>query len=510
MKKGFLAMFSVLFLFSIVLIGISLIAVFLNINFFWILVGIWVLGILWSVVVAFGKRRADVKLRWVMFLVFVPVISLFSYIFFGREYHLSVDKEYKYLQFKNFSNASQKRNFNASEVILNTEVPQYRNAFNIGQYIQNDLAFQDSQVELLNNGSEAWIKIFEDLDKAKQYILFNYYMIGDSEIYRNLKKLLLKKAKQGVRVYLIYDFVGSLGKFNRKEHIELKKSGIMIHSYLPMTMPFLNWKSNYRDHRKDISIDGKIAYFGGTNITDEYINKSKKFGFWNDEQVRITGSAVAGIEKIFVSDWKFVTGTNLIKLEPDLGVMNKPVKSEDRLTQIVACGPNHEFSSHFEILMKLIATAEHRIWLSTPYFVPPSELLEQLKTAALSGIDVRLVLPGITDKALLLDVSERYADALFKAGVKIYSMTGTFNHTKAFLIDEEISFIGSTNLDYRALFSDQQTMGLIYSKKFNLQLEERFQWEFSVSKLNTISLAKNKSWFKRFCTILVSWASPLL
>jgi cardiolipin synthase len=171
-----------------------------------------------------------------------------------------------------------------------------------------------------------------------------------------------------------------------------------------------------------------------------------------------------------------VTGKSLLEQVPNVGTINPATQTDaDALIQIVASGPNHEIAAHFEILMKLIVEAKTRIWLSSPYFVPPKELLDQLRTAALSGIDVRLVLPGISDKGLLLGVSERYANRLFATGVKIYSMYGTFNHTKAYLIDDSISFIGSSNLDYRAFFADQQTMGLIYDHKFNQELTKRFE-----------------------------------
>jgi len=510
MKKGISTFLSLLFLFSLVIVTVVLLGVFLNIHILWILLILWVLGVLWAIVVAFGKRRSDVKLRWVMFLIFVPIIGLFSYIFFGRKYHLSVDKNYQYLEFNNFTPAEQEINSAMSELILDNEIPQFKNAFNIGRKIQNDRAYRGSKATLLNNASIAWIQIFKDIDSAKDYVLINYYIIEDGELYRNLKRLLAKKIQQGVKVYMIFDFVGSFAKLSLREQDELRKLGVNLQVYMPMLMPFLNWKSNYRDHRKDISIDGRIGYFGGSNIADEYINKSRKFGFWNDEQVRVAGASVQGIEKIFASDWEFITKKPLTELEPKVGKIHAWDESDDKLTQIVACGPNHEISAHEHILLELIGSAKERIWISTPYFVPPGEVLEALLTAALSGIDVRIVLPGKTDKLLLLDVSERYADKLFKAGVKIYSMVGTFNHTKAYLVDNEISFIGSTNLDYRALFADQQTMGLIYSAAFNQKLAERFEHEMDLSVLHHEPLAKGKSWFRRFCTIMVTWASPLL
>lgn len=514
MKKNLAAFLSLIFMFSIVLLAIIFLSIFVDANFLYTLITFEILALIMAFLVGMQqKRRLDVKIRWALFLIFVPVIGVFSYIFFGRQYKYSVDDKYKYVNFKYDIIEKQKQMVAKSSEILATN-PEFKRSFLIANNEQGDLPYTKSKVDLQFNASQAWINIFRDLDQAQNYILINYYIIEDGELFRNLTKLLIKKAQSGVQVYLIFDFIGSYGKFTYKEQVRLTRAGVHLTAYSKLLLPFLSWKANYRTHRKDIVIDGKIGYYGGSNISDQYVNRTAEYGFWHDEQVRLVGDAVGGLEKIFVSDWAYCTGKDLAAEVSGLGVETKVTtpfsESEQSIVQVVACGPNHSSSSHLDILLNLIASAQKRIWLSTPYFVPPNELIVELASAAKSGIDVRLVLPGMTDKFLLLDVSKKHTDLLFDSGVKIYTMNNVFNHTKAYLIDNEMSFVGSTNLDYRALFSDQQTMGLVYSREFNQQLSHRFEWDFQVSKKYSQKPSREHNFLIRGMILLVNWAAPLL
>ncbi|ATG97770.1 cardiolipin synthase [Mesoplasma lactucae] len=512
MKKNLATFLSLIFMFSAIIAGIVCLAIFASTKWLYLLLGLFLASLITSIIISFQDRRLDVKIRWIAFIMLVPVIGLFSYIFFGRPYKYSVDDKYKYLNFKKYNKKERTLLVDRAEEELEKNASNMKRAFMISANEQGDLPYINSHADLQFNASEAWINILRDIDAAQEYILIDYYIVEENEVYKNLANLLMKKAKQGVKIYFLFDFIGSYGKFTYLEQLRLSKTGIRLAAYQKLPLPLLSWKANYRTHRKDISIDGKVGYIGGSNISDEYTNRFAKFGFWHDEQVRITGAAVQGIEKIFNSDWIYTTGDDLTLEIPHLGeiyVSDKDKNSND-IIQLPACGPNHANSSHLDILLQIIASAKKRIWLSTPYFVPPTELIATIAAAARAGIDVRLVLPGMTDKPFLLDVSKKHTDLLFDSGVKIYSTSNIFNHTKAYLVDDDISFIGSTNLDYRALFSDQQTMGLIYSKDFNHQLEERFKWDFKVSNLYSKKPSKEHNFLVRGLILLINWASPLL
>lgn len=513
MKKNIATFGSLIFMFTFYIIGVALAARYLSIQFLWVLLAQELACIAFAFYIMINKnRRMETKIRWATFIIFVPFFGIASYFFFGRVYRYSATKIYKYKNFHNFGNKTKEEIFEEILPIMDGEIPEYKRAFMMGLNEQSDLIYKNTKTEFFKNGTEAWISIFNDINNAKEYVLMNMYIIKDGELYRNFVQLVRNKIAQGVRFYFIFDFIGSYGTFTYKHQKELQMMGVYLLPFSPLPMPFLDWTTNYRDHRKDLSIDGKIGYTGGINLGDEYINLSKSFGYWNDSMVRLTGEAVQGIEKIFASDWKFSQKgkENIVDFEPNVGNLTIKETTHNDLVQVISAGPNHASPIHLDLLLNLIGSAQKRIWLSTPYFVPPVELIKAIGSAAKSGIDVRLVLPGMSDQPMMLEVSKRWTDELYAAGVKIYSMHNIFNHTKAFIFDDEISFTGTTNMDFRALFSDQQTMLLVKSKEFNQQIEQRFEADFASSFLYNFAPSREHKYFVRFIVSIYNIISPLL
>ncbi|ATZ18493.1 cardiolipin synthetase [Williamsoniiplasma somnilux] len=513
MRRQVASFGSLLFMFSFYVIAVSLLAYFLSTQFLWILLGVEILSIFFAFYVMINKkRRMETRIRWSIFIVFFPILGIGSYVYFGRMYHYDTVKDYKYKNFSDFGNKTKDQMFDHVLPVMNEDIPEYKRAFMMGLNEQSDLIYKNTSVSFLPNGTDAWVSIFNDISSAKNYILINLYIIEDGELCRNFVQALKNKIEEGVRVYIIYDFAGSYAKFDLKVQKELKMMGAHLVPFSPIVMPFVDWKANYRDHRKDFSIDGRIGYTGGINLSDEYINMSKKYGYWNDSMVRVVGEAVQGIEKIFASDWKFIKKgkEKITDWEPEVGKLHPKKNNNKDLIQIVSSGPNHASPLHLDLLLNLIGSAQKRIWLSTPYFVPPIELIKAISSAAKSGIDVRLVLPGMSDKFMLLDVSKKWTDELYESGVKVYSMNNIFNHTKAFLFDDEICFTGTTNMDFRALFTDQQTMLLVKSKEFNSQLENRFIDDFKTSFLYNFKPSREHKWFTRLIVNIYNIISPLL
>ncbi|ATZ16976.1 cardiolipin synthetase [Williamsoniiplasma luminosum] len=513
MKKSLVAISSLIFMLSTLIAVVVILSIFTSIEALWLLFGLEMASVAWAFVVLLNpKRRIETRLRWALFITFIPVIGLGSYLFFGRIYRYKIGREYKFKNFADFKSTSKESlEKEIIKPIIDVEIPQFKRAFIMPLNQQHQIIYKNSNTEFFPNGAKAWMQILQDVSCAKEYILINMYIVADGELFRNLLNIFKQKISEGVRIYILYDFIGSYGRISKKNIEELTNMGIHIVSYSPVRFPFMDWKTNYRDHRKDISIDGEIGYVGGVNIADEYINQNKNFGYWNDSMVRIVGEGVQGIEKVFVSDWMFVTQKSIIDIEPNIGKKNISKHNEsNNLTQIVTTGPNHESPMHFDLLLNLIQSAQKRIWLQTPYFIPPIEMIKAIASAAKSGIDVRLVLPGMSDKRFLLDISKKWTDDLFKAGVKIYSIHNTFNHTKAFLFDDQVALLGSTNLDYRALFSNQETMALIKSGTFNSQLTHRFEKDFSLSKLYTEKPSQNWNKFYKAWIMTLNVIEPLL
>ncbi|AUF83289.1 cardiolipin synthase [Mesoplasma syrphidae] len=513
MKKKINIFLSMSLMFIIVFLGVILLAIFQNWTFSLIFLGVYAASILFTIVIIRNKsRRFETRLRWSIFIIAVPFVGMASYILFGRSYKYKTDNEYRYKNFSEFATSHDRETSRHALETLAKESPQYKRAFVLGNNLQNDTIYDQTNTKLLDNGADFVVSLFRDIKKAEKYILLNFYVIKDGELLDNLVALLKSKAAQGVNIYIIYDFTGCYTDFKYETQTKLQEAGIRLVPFAPLNLPWINWTANYRDHRKDVSIDGKIGYIGGINLSDEYINMSSKFGFWNDAHVRIAGAAVQGIEKIFASDWNFChrQQERITDLEPSVGTLHSIENYSNDLTQIVSSGPNHNTPMHFDLMMSLVNSAQKRIWISSPYFVPPVELINALCTAAKSGIDVKLVIPGKTDKKLLLEVSKRWTRQLFEAGVRIYSMNNTFNHTKAYLFDDNIAFIGSTNLDFRAFFSDQQTMALIKSETFNKELETRFLWDFSKSFEYTFLPNDELPTGKKVLVAMFNIISPLL
>lgn len=258
-----------------------------------------------------------------------------------------------------------------------------------------------------------------------------------------------------------------------------KNRELLFINFLPVRLPFMTGNYNFRNHRKDIIIDGNIGYAGGVNLADNYIYLSAKYGFWRDTQIRIVGEAVKSIDLIFRQDWHFITGNIL-----DISAEKSEIKIKNNIiVQVIDDGPITKETIQKDLFIKFISNAKKRVWISTPYLIPTSDLITALRNSAYSGVDVRLSLPGITDKFLSLDMSRTYYDSLIESGVKIYEYNNVFNHSKSGIFDDDITIIGSTNLDYRSLYSDHQTLVIVYDSKTNSDLSASFEKDFIHSSL---------------------------
>ncbi|WP_027875533.1 cardiolipin synthase [Mesoplasma chauliocola] len=499
MKKPFLASASLIAIFGIGAAFYVAINILLNIfvptplPFILFISLTHLFSCVWAIIVLCNrKRRIETRIRWMLFIVLAPFFGIVSYAFLGRVYKYRKNKNYLY----NKNTASLLQPKTQYDLVnlksIEKENPEFKRAFMMSFEKQRESIYSNTLIKYLASGNIYFSNLLNDINQAKEYILINCYIIAEGEVLEKITDLLIKKIEEGIRVYIIYDFLGCYGKFTKSKK-RLIQEGAHLVAYSPIHFPFVKWNANYRDHRKDISIDGKIGYIGGINISDEYINKSGTFGFWNDSAIKIIGEAVQEIELIFKRDWNFYMTKKerkIEKLELKVGSFNhENIKTPDFI-QIISDGPNHESPMCLEVMLNLIHSAQNRIWIKSPYFIPPPEIINALCNAASTGLDVRVLLPGKSDKFLLLEVSKHWTKKMFENGVKIYSMNDTFVHEKSYVFDDEIVFSGSSNLDYRALFCDQQTMALIKSKDTNTivskkmlnDMKKSFEYKFIPNK----------------------------
>ncbi|ATI73583.1 cardiolipin synthase [Mesoplasma florum] len=519
MKKPFVATASLIAMFSIG--GALYVAINLCLNFFiptplpfiFFISATHIVSMVWAIVVLCNrKRRIETRIRWAIFIIVIPFFGIMSYIFLGRVYKYNKNKNYLYN--KNSVSVLQPKVQYDIENLKEIERlnPEFKRSFMMTFEQQREGIYANTEIEYLKSGNEYFSNLLNDIKNAKEYVMINCYIISEGEFLSKLTSLLVEKMSEGVRVYIIYDFLGSYGRFTTSKK-RLIQEGANLIAYSPIHFPFLKWNANYRDHRKDISIDGQIGYLGGVNISDEYINKSGVFGFWNDSAIRIIGEGVQEIEAIFQKDWNFYVTKKqkkIEKLEPKFGKAIRKRYTTDEFIQIVSDGPNHERPICLELLLNLIHSAQNRIWLKSPYFIPPPEIINALCNAASTGLDVRILLPGRSDKFLLLEVSKQWTKKMFENGVKIYSMNDTFIHEKAYIFDEAISFTGSSNLDYRALFCYQQTMALIRSNNMNKKIEEKMIHDMDKSFEYKFMPNKDLPLWKRTIVKVYNIMAPLL
>jgi len=307
------------------------------------------------------------------------------------------------------------------------------------------------------------------IERAKEHIHIEYFIIKDDQIGNEIRRLLIEKAKQGVKVRIIYDAVGSFRL--SKYYIEsLKKAGVEIYPFFPVAFPLFSRDLNYRNHRKIVVVDGVVGFVGGLNIGDEYLGKSDKFNFWRDTHLEIKGEAVYALQTIFLNDWNYVSK----QIIDGADFFPEHIIHKQALMQVVASGPDSEWQAILQAFYKMMASATDKIWITTPYLVPEESLMMGLKTAALSGVDVRIIIPSQPDHFFVYWSSQSNIEALLEAGVKIYQYRNGFIHSKIIIADRLSATVGTTNLDIRSLEINFEVNAFIYDVPTIIRLEEDF------------------------------------
>ena len=347
----------------------------------------------------------------------------------------------------------------------------------------------------------------KDIENAKEHIHLEYFIIKNSDIGIKIKDLLIKKAKSGVKVKILYDDVGCWRFwFHRKFFNDMKKVGIQISAFLPATFPFIGGKLNYRNHRKIVIIDGHIGYTGGINIGDEYIGKNKKFEYWRDTHIRIEGSSVYMLQMVFLTDWYYTTK----KAEFEPKYFPKLEHKGNSMIQVVATGPDSDWEAIHYAYFSAICNAKERVYIETPYFIPDEGLLRALKSAALSGVDVRIIFPSIADHKIVHQASYSYFDDILKSGGKVYLYNKGFIHSKLIIIDDKIASTGSANMDLRSFMLNFEINAFIYDKDIINKISDDFFEDLKNSKEVDLEVFQNRPFIKKWAESVARLFSPIL
>lgn len=463
--------------------------------------------------IIYDTRSVNKTLAYLLTTVFLPFIGIAFYFSFGVNY-----RKRKIYNKKLVIDGSIKQDFQNMVQLVNDKLAEAGNQISkqdreLMSLLSNNKtgyhpALTNSEIRILSNGEEFFPRLIEELQKAKEHIHIQFYIYEDDVIGNQIKDLLIQKAKQGVEVRFIYDDFGS--RDIRKNVVkELQDAGIEAFPFNKIRWIAFANRLNYRNHRKMVIIDGIISFTGGINISDRYINTPASKSFWRDTQIMIKGHSTLSLQRIFLSDWNYCSNRNMVLNRKYFPLVVVP-EQDSVLVQVISSGPDSDLPGILYSVLKSVNLAEKEILLTTPYYIPDNSLQESLIIAALSGIDVKLLVPKHGDSKLVNMASQAYFEDLLQAGVKIYLYKKGFIHAKTFVIDRNMASVGTANLDLRSFDLNFEVSAIIYADKIALQLAEKFEEDLADSDELTLKNWGKRSGFRKMSERIIRLLSPFM
>ncbi len=469
----------------------------------WIFYPIYAIITLGALLAVLMDHRQPAKtVAWVLVLVFLPVVGIVIYFFFGQN-----TRKERFISQRSLDQLTKRSMLEFAEQ-KNLKIPADQGALIKLFTNQNwSFPFKDNEVDIYTNGYDFFHMLLRDIGKAKSHVHIDSYIFNDDALGYMVADELVEKASQGVEVRVIYDDVGCWNVKN--EFFErMREAGIEVHAFMPVKFPAFTGKVNYRNHRKLCVIDGKIGYIGGMNIATRYI-KGRSGLAWRDTHLRIRGGAVYGIQRAFLVDWYFVDRT-LITNRRYYPEVSEKLKN-DCLIQIVTSSPISPWPDIMQGYVRILLQAKHYVYMETPYFLPTEPVLFAMRTAALAGVDVRLMIPYKTDAKLVEWASRSYVMQTVESGVKIYLYKAGFNHSKLLVSDDALCTVGSTNIDFRSFENNFEANAFIYDEQMACRLKDVYLQDVKESVLlEDVRDLGNQTFIQRLWESLVRLISPLL
>ena len=456
------------------------------------------------------EKRDPVKaLSWIVVLALLPIVGFILYVVFGRNHRkekIFNRKELRDLEQLDELSRQQLYQIGNPALLLKNEINDNRDIITL--LLNNSKAplTLHNRIQVLNNGEATFVEIKKALREARSSIHLEYYIIEDDPLGREIADILIAKANEGVEVRLIYDDVGSWG-LSRHYIGRLRKAGIQVYPFMKVVFPWLTSKVNYRNHRKILVVDGAVAFTGGINIAQRYLTGTKKMGPWRDTHLKLEGDAADILQTIFMTDWFFVSKQ---RLEDHRKYLPRTRLREEHLVQIAASGPDSDWASIMQAFFSAITHAQHHIYISSPYFMPNEAILTAVKVAALSGIDVRVMIPSRSDSKIVYWASRSYIGELIDAQVKVYLYRKGFNHSKLIMIDSQFCSVGTANMDIRSFEDNFEVSAMIYDKGVTRELEQAFLEDLGRCRLVTREYWETRPMLHSIYEAISRLFSPLL
>jgi len=467
-----------------------------------VLLALYVLTVLAVIVVVLSENRNPVKsMAWVLVLILLPVVGLVVYLIFGRSLKgMRLISRSDLRELRRLNDYSEKVEDDYS---LNESS---RQLISLVNKLTIPHLFDGNDIDIFTTGQDKFEALKRDIEAARDYIHVQYFIIENDEVGGELISLLMRKAGEGVQVRVLYDYVGSF--YMRPSVLrKMRAAGIEVHSFLEVTPANVAFRINWRNHRKIVVIDGRVGYVGGMNIADRYVTGDKKWQPWRDTHLRVCGEAVAALQSSFAVDWNFTT-RKLLTL-PTMHYDTPPARV-DYLVQMVSSGPTNRWNNISLVFFRAITLARHCIYIQTPYFLPSDSLLKALQSAALSGVDVHLMIPRMTDSLMLRLATASYIKECLLSGMKIYFYEAGMMHAKVVIVDDEFVTTGSTNFDFRSFEHNFELNALIYSKDFNRKMKDIFEADLQQSTRVSLGKWKQRPLMQKALESVVRLISPIL
>ena len=438
------------------------------------------------------RRNPAASAAWVTVIFMLPVAGIV--LFFLLSQNISARKLYNLSEFEEMKIDSSLENQineikNGTYRFSTEEGKLWQDMIHLNQLYGRAYYSQNNSVEFITDGRQMFDTMMQDIMSARETINIMFFIVKNDETGRQFIDALTQKAREGVEVRLLLDSMGSR-QINDRVLRDFLDAGGKRAYFFPRKLNLVNFDFNYRNHRKLAVIDGIIGYTGGFNIAREYLGLKKKFGYWRDTHIRITGQSVQDINARFILDWRTASKEKIVLSE---AFYSGVISEGNTGIQIVSSGPDSVKEEVKRSLMKMITSAERSIYVQTPYFVPDDSILESLKMAAQCGGDVRVMIPCMPDHPLVYWATYSYAGELVKSGGRVFIYENGFLHSKTMVVDGEVGTVGSANFDRRSFSLNFESNAFIYDKKEAQTMERIFCEELKECRELTISLYENRS-----------------
>lgn len=468
----------------------------------WLYALIVIMGIVCVIYLFDNKMNSSYKLIWTILILVFPFTGTMLFLLFGNG---KTFPKRKSREIENTLKESYNFDSNKIEEVKSIDNIAYKHLKILNHGCSLPIC-TNTKVLFYSDISKKHLNMLEDLRNAKKYIFIEFFIMNNGVLFEQLLDVLYLKAKEGIEIKICYDDVGS--------KIGLKKSSfdkirifdnVTISKFASVGYKF-DVTVNYRNHRKCVIIDGEIAYFGGDNLADEYANYKEKYGIWRDNAVKIEGEGVRNNILIFAQTWYLSTSEALdIKKYES----NHTIETNNIVTPF-GDGPTGKFNPACDLYTSITNNAKNYLYISTPYLIIDNEFINHLCNASISGVDVRILMPGVPDKKLIYLMSESHFGKLLKSGVKIYRYTPGFNHAKNYISDDLYAVVGSINIDYRSLYLHFENGVYIYNDEEILKMKTNFLNDLKVSEEITYESWAKRKWYKKIIAFILKMFAPLV